>query len=34
MGLRSIPRTAVGGDLKVARMPVDLALKLAGRGEV
>ena len=32
MDLRSIPRTVVGGYLKVARMPLDAALKLAGRG--
>src|SRR5918994_1180636 len=33
MDVRSISRKAVGGCLKVARMPVDAALKLAGRGK-
>src|ERR687893_2296542 len=32
MGLRSIPRKAIGGYIKAARIPVDPALKLAGRG--
>ena len=33
MALKNIPRTVVGGYLKVARAPVDAALKLAGRGK-
>src|SRR5687767_14182676 len=32
MGLRSMSRTAVGGYIKAIRIPVDAALKLAGRG--
>src|SRR5918998_2473375 len=32
MGLRSMSRTAVGGYIKAVRIPVDAALKLAGRG--
>ena len=32
MGLRDIPRTAVGGYIKLARLPIDAGLKLAGRG--
>ena len=33
MALKNIPRTVVGGSIKVARVPVDAALKLAGRGK-
>jgi len=33
MDLLTIPRAAVGGGLKVARLPLDVALKLAGRGK-
>jgi hypothetical protein len=33
MGLKDIPRTVVGGYLKVARAPIDATLKLAGRGK-
>lgn len=33
MDLLSIPRAAVGAGLKVARLPLDVALKLAGRGK-
>ncbi len=32
MGLRDIPRTAVGGYIKLARLPIDTGLKLVGRG--
>jgi hypothetical protein len=32
MGLRDIPRTAVGGYIKLARLPIDTGLKLIGRG--
>jgi len=32
MALRDIPRTAVGGYLKLARLPIDTGLKLIGRG--
>ena len=32
MGLRDIPRTAVGGYIKLARLPLDTGLKLIGRG--
>jgi hypothetical protein len=32
MGLRDIPRTAVGGYIKLARLPIDTSLKLIGRG--
>ena len=30
--LRAITRTAIGGTIKLARLPVDAALKLSGRG--
>ena len=33
MDLGAIARTFVGGALKVARVPLDVALKLAGRGQ-
>lgn len=33
IGIRDIPRTVVGGSLKAARLPLDLGLKLAGRGQ-
>ena len=33
MGLKDIPRTVVGGYLKVARAPIDATLKLAGHGK-
>ena len=32
MGLRDIPRSAVGGYLKLVRLPIDTGLKLIGRG--
>ena len=32
MGLRDIPRTAVGGYIKLARLPIDTGLKVIGRG--
>ena len=32
MGIRDIPRTAVGGYLKLARLPIDTGLKIVGRG--
>ena len=32
-GWQDIPRTVVGGYLKVARAPIDATLKLAGRGK-